>query len=286
MCICGEEAVEIAAVIATNSSCTVYAEDQVEWMFQFKRKTCLEDWRGCQAAVTSPPKLRSGSTAGSYSFKDTQLYHQILPQQPRVQGTINLAYSIYKQKWADKDEKVCFHPVPTSISSGDNVYPGGKAKPLKAPKKEKKDMDEEEIAFKAKQAAGIYDHLTSWCSGIDSSQTPRPARIWQTKQKARALWMPVSRESRRVARNRGKLSSPTIRDDSEVLEGVGRSFLEMVLDQHTGWLGGIWNVKENPNEWWHRFALSQSYAFRQIDVPRAQMCQVVTLLIHNPVGFS
>jgi hypothetical protein len=30
---------------------------------------------------------------------------------------------------------------------------GGKAKPLKAPKKEKKDMDEEEVAFKAKQAA-------------------------------------------------------------------------------------------------------------------------------------
>ncbi|KAJ9615070.1 Translation machinery-associated protein 7 [Cladophialophora chaetospira] len=30
---------------------------------------------------------------------------------------------------------------------------GGKAKPLKAPKKEKKEMDEEEVAFKAKQAA-------------------------------------------------------------------------------------------------------------------------------------
>lgn len=30
---------------------------------------------------------------------------------------------------------------------------GGKAKPLKQPKKEKKDMDEDEIAFKAKQAA-------------------------------------------------------------------------------------------------------------------------------------
>ncbi|KAK5069831.1 Translation machinery-associated protein 7 [Lithohypha guttulata] len=30
---------------------------------------------------------------------------------------------------------------------------GGKAKPLKAPKKDKKEMDEDEIAFKAKQAA-------------------------------------------------------------------------------------------------------------------------------------
>jgi len=32
---------------------------------------------------------------------------------------------------------------------------GGKAKPLKAPKKEKKDMDEEEVAFKEKQKAGV-----------------------------------------------------------------------------------------------------------------------------------
>ncbi|KAK5065250.1 Translation machinery-associated protein 7 [Exophiala bonariae] len=30
---------------------------------------------------------------------------------------------------------------------------GGKVKPLKAPKKEKKDMDEDEIAFKAKKQA-------------------------------------------------------------------------------------------------------------------------------------
>jgi len=30
---------------------------------------------------------------------------------------------------------------------------GGKAKPLKAPKKEKKEMDEEEMAFKEKQKA-------------------------------------------------------------------------------------------------------------------------------------
>ena len=31
---------------------------------------------------------------------------------------------------------------------------GGKAKPLKAPKKEKKEMDEDEIAFREKQRAG------------------------------------------------------------------------------------------------------------------------------------
>lgn len=33
---------------------------------------------------------------------------------------------------------------------------GGKAKPLKAPKKEKKDLDEDEQAFKAKQQAGTW----------------------------------------------------------------------------------------------------------------------------------
>lgn len=36
---------------------------------------------------------------------------------------------------------------------------GGKAKPLKAPKKEKKEMDEDEIAFKAKQQAGARHHV-------------------------------------------------------------------------------------------------------------------------------
>ena len=33
--------------------------------------------------------------------------------------------------------------------------PGGKAKPLRAPKKEKKEMDEDEIAFREKQRAGV-----------------------------------------------------------------------------------------------------------------------------------
>ena len=31
---------------------------------------------------------------------------------------------------------------------------GGKVKPLKAPKKEKKELDEEDLAFKEKQRAG------------------------------------------------------------------------------------------------------------------------------------
>ena len=41
---------------------------------------------------------------------------------------------------------------PTSLSRLDA---GGKAKPLKAPKKEKKDLDEEEVAYREKQKAGI-----------------------------------------------------------------------------------------------------------------------------------
>lgn len=39
---------------------------------------------------------------------------------------------------------------------------GGKAKPLKAPKKEKKEMDEDEIAFKAKQQAGMFTTSEMW----------------------------------------------------------------------------------------------------------------------------
>ena len=35
---------------------------------------------------------------------------------------------------------------------------GGKAKPLKAPKKEKKDLDEDEVAYREKQKAGM-SHL-------------------------------------------------------------------------------------------------------------------------------
>lgn len=54
-------------------------------------------------------------------------------------------------QWADKDAKVCAALQYSAAQTKDQT--GGKAKPLKAPKKEKKDMDEEEVAFKAKQAA-------------------------------------------------------------------------------------------------------------------------------------
>lgn len=37
---------------------------------------------------------------------------------------------------------------------GGNSREGGKAKPLKAPKKKKKDLDEDEVAYREKQKAG------------------------------------------------------------------------------------------------------------------------------------
>ena len=36
---------------------------------------------------------------------------------------------------------------------------GGKVKPLKAPKKAQKDLDEDEIAFREKQKAGTFQSL-------------------------------------------------------------------------------------------------------------------------------
>jgi hypothetical protein len=54
-----------------------------------------------------------------------------------------------------KAEKVRYHSlaIPPHLLTP-NHHAGGKAKPLKAPKKaEKGEMDEEEVAFKAKQQA-------------------------------------------------------------------------------------------------------------------------------------
>jgi hypothetical protein len=43
---------------------------------------------------------------------------------------------------------------PSKTPHTDMLCTGGKAKPLKAPKKEKKELDEEELAFREKQKAG------------------------------------------------------------------------------------------------------------------------------------
>ncbi|MCJ1414423.1 hypothetical protein MMC32_000749 [Xylographa parallela] len=48
---------------------------------------------------------------------------------------------------------------------------GGKAKPLKAPKKEKKEMDDEEIAFKDKQKAGMRVLIPSFTTLSTSTLT-------------------------------------------------------------------------------------------------------------------
>ncbi len=42
-----------------------------------------------------------------------------------------------------------------------NILQGGKAKPLKAPKKEKKDLDEDEVAYREKQKSGGSSWLFS-----------------------------------------------------------------------------------------------------------------------------
>lgn len=47
------------------------------------------------------------------------------------------------------------HPMSRSCSYVEKLCTGGKAKPLKAPKKEKKELDEDEIAYRDKQKAGM-----------------------------------------------------------------------------------------------------------------------------------
>lgn len=69
------------------------------------------------------------------------------------------------------------------------VIAGGKAKPLKAAKKEKKELDEEDLAFKEKQRAGgsnistVYGQTnTNKCR---LKQRPRPRRNSWTRPKAK-----------------------------------------------------------------------------------------------------
>ncbi|KAI4145996.1 MAG: hypothetical protein LQ340_006081 [Diploschistes diacapsis] len=52
---------------------------------------------------------------------------------------------------------------------------GGKAKPLKAAKKEKKELDEDDLAFQAKQRAGRYPSVESWRKGVTDNRTEAKA---------------------------------------------------------------------------------------------------------------
>ena len=76
----------------------------------------------------------------------------------------------------------------TAAASPPNRSAGGKAKPLKQPKKDKKEMDEDEVAFKAKQAAGTclpaYRHTpVSVVNKVD--KTPKLAKKWPTRRRAK-----------------------------------------------------------------------------------------------------
>jgi len=66
---------------------------------------------------------------------------------------------------------------------------GGKAKPLKAPKKEKKDLDEEDLAFREKQKAG-KTHCTERWSGLKVeadcfAKMPKRIRKWLKRRRGR-----------------------------------------------------------------------------------------------------
>lgn len=47
--------------------------------------------------------------------------------------------------------------------------PGGKAKPLKAPKKERKDLDDDDLAYREKLKAGVFT-INFMCNTHDSSK--------------------------------------------------------------------------------------------------------------------
>ena len=59
----------------------------------------------------------------------------------------------------DKVEKVSECPRSSLCLSINESGKGGKAKPLKAAKKEKKELDEDDLAFQAKQRAGSSNLL-------------------------------------------------------------------------------------------------------------------------------
>ena len=83
------------------------------------------------------------NSTSSRSPRISQL--QYLPQQNKIH-----------QEWEEIAEKVVQTPTEkyVQIFMLNLSRKGGKAKPLKAPKKEKRDLDEDEIAYREKQKAG------------------------------------------------------------------------------------------------------------------------------------
>ncbi|KAL9122159.1 MAG: hypothetical protein Q9187_001288 [Circinaria calcarea] len=89
------------------------------------------------------------------SLTNVLLQHQILEISPPY-STVFLSLN-QSRAWEVAAEKVCSYITfyPTSPRPLTPSPPGGKAKPLKAPKKEKKELDEDELAFREKQKAGM-----------------------------------------------------------------------------------------------------------------------------------
>ena len=68
----------------------------------------------------------------------------------------------------------------------DNYLLGGKAKPLKAPKKDKKELDDDDLAFREKQKAGRFPSFPYRPSQAKVIlQRRRPTRKWPRKPRAR-----------------------------------------------------------------------------------------------------
>jgi hypothetical protein len=81
---------------------------------------------------------------------------------------------------------------------------GGKAKPLKAPKKAPKaELDDEDKAFQEKQKAGESSVLSNTPLLLIQVQMRKPRLRWPQKPKAaKALSTLDHKESRRVERNK------------------------------------------------------------------------------------
>ena len=61
---------------------------------------------------------------------------------------------------------------------------GGKAKPLKAPKKQNKELDEDDQAFLEKKRAGMMRKVTKTRLRLTLVQRRRLARSWQPRSAA------------------------------------------------------------------------------------------------------
>lgn len=91
------------------------------------------------------------------------------------------------------------------------LHPGGKAKPLKAPKKEKKELDEEDLAYREKLKAGkLISKMPVGYRNYECLyffQMQRQIRKWQRRLKAKDLSMLDNRELRNLGRNEAHASS-------------------------------------------------------------------------------